>query len=76
MAKEIAPVTKPARIESRSCFALVWFWDEPSAREMDRRVRERGDTYNGGMMDGRPCGRDRAYDSMIDGEPIYAVTTA
>jgi hypothetical protein len=40
-------------------------------------VRKRWDRYNGGYMDGMPCGRDSSYDKRNEANEVtaYAVTT-
>ena len=62
--------------DSRICFGIVWFATEAEAAAAHKVVRKRWDCYNGGYMDGMPCGRDKSYDKRNEaGEVIaYAVT--
>jgi hypothetical protein len=63
--------------DSRICFGIVWFATEAEADAAHKKVRKRGDYYNGGYMHGMACGRDSSYDKRNEaGDKIaYAVTT-
>lgn len=62
--------------ESRICFALEWYDSEQEADERGERVRQSGQTINGGWNHGSPCGRAAGFDREVDGVKWYAVTTA
>lgn len=68
---------KPAKRDSRICFGIEYYLTEEEAIERGKEVRKRGDTYNGGLLDGAPCGRDTQWD-YEDPElgMLYAVTVA
>ncbi len=63
--------------DSRICFGIVWFATEAEADAAHEFVRKRWDRYNGGYMDGMPCGRDPSYDKRNEAKEVtaYAVTT-
>jgi hypothetical protein len=63
--------------DSRICFGIVWFATEAEADAAHEFVRKRWDRYNGGYMDGMPCGRDSSYDKRNEAKEVtaYAVTT-
>jgi hypothetical protein len=71
--KSVVPT--PVKIDSRICFGIAYFQTEDDAMKYDAHVRAKGYTYNGGWMDGAPCGRDRTWDH-VDPElgPLFAVT--
>lgn len=58
----------------RICFAIKWFATEEDALTYDEHVRKQGITYNGGFYHGRPCGRDKSWDTEENGKALYAVT--
>lgn len=64
--------------DSRICFGIVWFATEEEADAAHQKVRERRERYNGGWMDGLPCGRDSSYDKRNEAGEVtaFAVTTA
>lgn len=67
----------PVMTVSRICFALEWFATEAEAEDRAAEVRKRGDTYNGGMFHGMPCGREPHQDFISDEHgPLYAVSVA
>lgn len=70
----------PTRVkhDSRICFGIDYFASEADAKAAAAIVRKRGDTYNGGFLDGMPCGRDSGFDHIDrdTGEKVYAVTVA
>lgn len=65
----------PVKSEQRICFGIAWYKTEAEANAADAICRERGYTYNGGWLDGKPCGRDSAwdYDDPVHGR-LYACT--
>jgi len=65
---------QPVKTESRTCFGIAWFATEAEADKAHEIVRKAGRTYNGGFFHGRLCGRDRAYDIVVDGRKLFAVT--
>jgi hypothetical protein len=60
--------------EQRICFGITWFATEEEADKYAQEVKAKGRTYNGGFMDGMPCGRDKGFDRVVDGIKQYAVT--
>lgn len=58
------------KVESRICFGISYFATEEEAESYAASVRRRGVTYNGGFLDGTPCGRAPHFDH--DG--LFAVT--
>jgi hypothetical protein len=72
--KRVVPV--PVKTDSRICFGISYFTTKADAAAFDRFVAKRGDTYNGGWLHGKPCGRDQTWDHVdpVLGQ-LYAVTT-
>lgn len=58
--KKKTPV--PVKSDSRTCFGIEFFLTEEDAAQYARMIRRRGDTYNGGFFDGKPCGREKQFD--------------
>ena len=81
MAKRKEPAVdqlpKPVKSDSRICFGIDYFYTEAEANAYDAFIRERGDTYNGGVYHGMDCGRDSRFDHVdaASGKKLYAVTT-
>jgi hypothetical protein len=46
----------PARFHAGICVNWLIFDNEADAVAWGEHIRRRGDTYNGGMYHGRPCG--------------------
>lgn len=69
-------IPTPAKIESRICLGVAYFFTEEDAQTYAKMVHERGDTYNGGYFHGMSCGREpgRDYTDKALGR-LYAVTT-
>jgi len=69
---------QPIATESRICFGLVWLATEADAEAWDQHVRATGQTYNGGLFDGMPCGRDSGFDRRDEAGNViaYAVSVA
>ena len=64
-----------AKSESRGSFGIAWFTDETEARRYADFVEAKDHRYNGGMMHGRQCGRNREFDySDKELGRLYAVT--
>ena len=61
----------------RICFSIMWFATEKEADAAHKKVRKRGDYYNGGWLDGMACGRDKGYDKHDEAGKVnaFAVTT-
>lgn len=72
--KKHAPLPVPDEVDNRICFGIAYFKKEADADRYAAYVRDRGITYNGGWMDGKPCGRDNTWDYVKDGVKLYAVT--
>lgn len=70
-----APV--PVRTDGRNCFGLAWFKTEQEADAYAKLVQGRGERYNGGWLDGKPCGREEQFD-YVDPKhgKLYAVSEA
>ena len=63
--------------QSRISFAIDFYDDEEEAEREGQKVRDAGETRNGGFYHGQPCGRDPAFDAAYaDGKKGYAVTRA
>ena len=60
--------------EDRNCFGIAYFASEKDANNYAKYVQKQKKTYNGGMMDGKPCGRAPEFDHMANGGKQYAVT--
>ena len=55
----------------------MYFTAEADAEIWARYIEARGDRFNGGWLDGMPCGRDSGRDfTHPELGPLYAVTTA
>jgi len=65
----------PVKTDSRICFGIAYFTSEKDADRYAKDVQRRGITYNGGWLDGKPCGRETQWDHE---DPtlgkLYAVT--
>ena len=61
--------------EQRICFGLEWYDDPAEAGSRAKEVRNQGREYNGGMLHGKPCGRERHFDREVDGVKWYAVSS-
>lgn len=59
---------------NRICFGVDYFDSPEAARAAHEAVRAAGRTYNGGWMDGAPCGRNPGFDYESEGRKLYAVT--
>lgn len=66
---------EPVCVEGRICFGVQYYLTEEDALAFAKFIRARGDRYNGGWLDGHPCGRDHSFDRTVDGVRWYAVTT-
>jgi hypothetical protein len=65
----------PVKTDSRICFGIAYFKTEKDAERYAKDIVRRGITYNGGWLDGKPCGRDKTWDH-VDATlgQLYAVT--
>lgn len=70
----IEAIPRHVKIDSRICFSIYYYDSEEKADEAGKLVRQLGYTYNGGMFDGMPCGREPSWDYTEDGKKLYAVT--
>ena len=71
-------IQKPVDSEERICFGLIWYDTEQEAQTAAKIIHKNGDRYNGGMLDGKPCGREPRFDRQ-EGDirkGKYAVTYA
>lgn len=57
-----ADAPEPALTESRICFGIAWFTTEEDAQAFASAVKARDGRYNGGWLDGCPCGREPSRD--------------
>ena len=65
----------PHHIDARICFSIYYYTDEQEAILAGSISRERGNTYNGGLHHGKPCGREPSWDyTGDDGTRFYAAT--
>lgn len=66
----------PVKTDSRISFGIEFYATEAEAERRGQQVRTQGDTYNGGWLHGKVCGRDPSFD-YLDPEHgrLYAVTT-
>jgi hypothetical protein len=48
--------------DGRIAFSLYMFTNEDDANTCAREVERQGNTYNGGWMHGRACGREDRFD--------------
>jgi len=61
--------------DGRICFGIALFDDESKADAYDTKVRAKDTRYNGGWFHGRPCGRDKSWDTDHEsGIKLFAVT--
>lgn len=67
---------EPIAYEGRGCFGIRYFASKADAEAYGQHVRDRGDRYNGGWLDGTRCGRDYSFDRTVDGVQQFAVTIA
>ena len=67
----------PVLRASRICYGVAYFTNEADADLFARYIQQQGHTYNGGWMDGCPCGREPSQDIKAHPEHgrLYAVTT-
>lgn len=61
-------------VDSRICFSIAYFATEADAEKAGEGVTRAGRTYNGGLFNGMPCGRDTSWDVTKDGVKYFACT--
>lgn len=71
-AQEEVPVAPKAvnPVEHFNGYSVEWFKSEKDAMAFHKIVRERGDTFKGGKLDGMSCGRE----DSLDRDGMFAVT--
>lgn len=63
------------RYDGRICFSLEFFNDQADADICGAQSTRMGNTYNGGWLDGKTCGREKQFDfTDPDGVRWYAVS--
>ena len=68
-------IPKPVLRDGRICFGISYFTTEADADAYSASIVIRGDTYNGGWLDGKPCGREKHRDYVHPTHGLlYAVT--
>lgn len=72
----LAQMPQHVEIDSRIAIAVFYYATEEDAIKAGSIVQQLGETYNGGMFDGMPCGREpaRDYTHKPTGQRRYAVT--